>query len=90
MTELVDLEELGFDVTFQRHTNHEEHFTCTVRRWNETREKFMVKSFHWINDRGVKYIKTSDRLKRFFEQHYFDIERITGLKINWEKYDHEI
>jgi hypothetical protein len=87
MKNIVDLEELGFDVSFMKHDTHPHRFTCDIRRWDQNRETFIVKSFQWITDNGVSYIKPSDRLKKFFIEKFGDIEKITDLKINWEKYD---
>lgn len=103
MKELTDLEDLGFDVTFVKHETHPHRYTCTVRRWNSDHTKFKQGTFQWINenqfyeDQTIQYsetikylfnvVKPSHRLKRYFKEHFFDIERITGLKINWTKYD---
>ena len=98
LIELVDLEDLGFDVTFQRHDTHPHRYTCTIRRWDKDKTNFKQGTFMWIKEKtdvddwfspGKPWmiIKPSDRLERFFREHFFDIEKITGLKINWEKYD---
>ena len=90
MKQMVDLEELGFDVYLLKIPTHEHRFQCTIRRWDQNRENFKQFTMEWITSNGIKFIKPSSRIKKFFKQSYGDIERITGLKINWEKYDHEI
>jgi hypothetical protein len=97
LIELVDLEDLGFDVTFQRHDIHPHRYTCTVRRWDKNKEKFKQGTFMWQHGRQSPvdlvffpdkwFIYPSDRLKRYFQENFFNIEKITGLKINWKKYD---
>lgn len=89
MEQLTDLEDLGFDVTFHKHDTHKHRYTCTVRRWNVEHTNFKQGTFQWISEPENCWVRPSDRLRKFFVEHFFDIERITGLKINWRKYDEQ-
>ncbi len=81
------MEDFGFEVFKKPHEIIPNADMFTIRRWNQTRDKFKQITFVSVDTKNTLMLPLHSMIRANFIKHFGDLERVTGLKIDWEKYD---